>query len=81
MKVAAIQMVSGTALDDNLRVARELLEQAALGGAEGKGGNRAGAHESACSRATARSSACSNARASWLNAPMAAATCAALASS
>ena len=34
MKVAAIQMVSGTALDDNLRVARELLEQAALGGAE-----------------------------------------------
>ena len=34
MKVAAIQMVSSTALDDNLRVARELLEQAALGGAE-----------------------------------------------
>ena len=34
MKVAAIQMVSGLALDDNLRVARELLEQAALGGAE-----------------------------------------------
>ena len=30
MKVAAIQMVSGTGLDDNLRVARELLEQAAL---------------------------------------------------
>ena len=47
---------------------------AALGWAERKGGNRAGAHESACSRATARSSACSNARASWLNAPMAAAT-------
>ncbi|PTT39252.1 acyltransferase, partial [Acidovorax sp. HMWF018] len=34
MKVAAIQMVSSTALDDNLRVTRELLEQAAQGGAE-----------------------------------------------
>ena len=31
-------------------------------GLSAKGGNRAGAHESACSRATARSSACSNAR-------------------
>ncbi len=34
MKVAAIQMVSGTQRDDNLRAARLLLEQAALGGAE-----------------------------------------------
>ena len=34
MKVAAIQMVSGTQRDDNLRAARALLEQAALGGAE-----------------------------------------------
>ncbi len=34
MKVAAIQMVSGTQRDDNLRAARALLEQAAQGGAE-----------------------------------------------
>lgn len=34
MKVAAIQMVSGTQRDDNLRAARALLEEAALGGAE-----------------------------------------------
>lgn len=34
MKVAALQMVSGTHRDDNLRVARELLEQAARSGAE-----------------------------------------------
>lgn len=34
MKVAAIQMVSGPQRDDNLRAARALLEEAALGGAE-----------------------------------------------
>ncbi|KRC29217.1 MULTISPECIES: carbon-nitrogen hydrolase family protein [unclassified Acidovorax] len=34
MKVAALQMVSGTHLDDNLAAARALLEQAARGGAE-----------------------------------------------
>lgn len=34
MKVAAIQMVSGTQRDDNLRAARSLLEQAAHSGAE-----------------------------------------------
>lgn len=34
MKVAAVQMVSGTQRDDNLRTARALLEQAAQGGAE-----------------------------------------------
>jgi nitrilase len=34
MKVAALQMVSGLALDGNLRSARELLEQAALAGCE-----------------------------------------------
>ena len=34
MKVAAIQMVSGTHLQDNLRAARALLEQAADSGAE-----------------------------------------------
>ena len=34
MKVAALQMVSGTHLDDNLAAARTLLEQAARGGAE-----------------------------------------------
>ncbi len=34
MKVAAIQMVSSTRLDDNLRAARALLEQAASEGAE-----------------------------------------------
>ena len=34
MKVAALQMVSGTHRDDNLRVAYELLEQAARSGAE-----------------------------------------------
>ncbi|WP_137891741.1 carbon-nitrogen hydrolase family protein [Ramlibacter sp. 2FC] len=34
MKVAALQMVSGTALEGNLRSARDLLEQAAQGGAE-----------------------------------------------
>ena len=34
MKVAAIQMVSCTRLDDNLRAARALLEQAASAGAE-----------------------------------------------
>jgi len=34
MKVAAIQMVSGLALDGNLHAARELLEQAALAGCE-----------------------------------------------
>ncbi|WP_353235297.1 carbon-nitrogen hydrolase family protein [Diaphorobacter ruginosibacter] len=34
MKVAAIQMVSGTSLDANLRTARQLLEQAAHEGAE-----------------------------------------------
>lgn len=34
MKVAAIQMVSGTLRDDNLRAARILLEQAARSGAE-----------------------------------------------
>ena len=34
MKVAAIQMVSGTRVDDNLQTARALLAQAAAGGAE-----------------------------------------------
>jgi nitrilase len=34
MQVAAIQMVSGTRLEDNLRAARTLLEQAASTGAE-----------------------------------------------
>lgn len=34
MKVAAIQMVSGTQRDDNLRAARDLLEQASHSGAE-----------------------------------------------
>ncbi|MGV3682588.1 MAG: carbon-nitrogen hydrolase family protein [Acidovorax sp.] len=34
MKVAALQMVSGTHLDDNLAAARDLLEQAAREGAE-----------------------------------------------
>ena len=34
MNVAALQMVSGTCLDDNLQAARALLEQAAASGAE-----------------------------------------------
>ena len=34
MKVAAIQMVSGTRIEDNLEVARQLLGQAAAQGAE-----------------------------------------------
>jgi nitrilase len=34
MEVAAVQMVSGTRLEDNLRMARALLEQAAQAGAE-----------------------------------------------
>ena len=34
MKIAAIQMVSGTLVDDNLVVAQRLLEQAAAQGAE-----------------------------------------------
>ena len=34
MKVAAIQMRSGTRTEDNLRAARALLEDAAAGGAE-----------------------------------------------
>ena len=34
MKVAAVQMCSGTRTEDNLRAARALLEQAAAQGAE-----------------------------------------------
>ena len=34
MKVAALQMVSGVALQPNLEVARQLLQQAARAGAE-----------------------------------------------